>query len=151
MKGRPRRIENEVAAWITQLSTPKGYAPVERKPVIGRTGPDITINEYGLVIDVKSRISVPKGIFVGPLEMIALAGLVGVRLDQLSLLTVPYEPTCIRKPSIVVQRWFDHMDGWRRQYCPEGVTALVLHRPGRHVHTSTLIVSAEERRKLYDR
>jgi hypothetical protein len=152
VKGRPRSIEREVAHWITRLSAPKGYAPVHRIPVLGRAGPDLTINEFGLVIDVKSRLSVPESVFVNLHGMIALAGLVGVRLDDLGLLLDPtIKPWYFPKPSIVVQRWFNHMDEWRREYRYGDVTCLVLHRPGRHVNTSTLIVAADERYKLYDR
>lgn len=149
MKGRPRSIENKVAAWITELSAPKGYKAVERIPVLGRTGPDLTINELGLVVDVKSRLEVPKSVFMKPLEMIDFGGLIGIRLDHLDLLMVEYKATCIRGPSVLVRRWFDHMDEWRQENYPQGVTALVLHRPGRHVGTSTVIISSEQRSILY--
>ena len=37
--------------------------PVERLPVIGRTGPDITMNKLALAVDIKSRLEVPKAVF----------------------------------------------------------------------------------------
>jgi len=59
MKARPRYIENEIAARLTEQFLSLGFSPVERIPVLGRTGPDITINESGLAVDVKSRLEVP--------------------------------------------------------------------------------------------
>ena len=151
MKGRPRRIENRVADWVTRLSASKGYGLVERKPVIGRTGPDLTINELGLVVDVKSRLEVPKSVFLKPSETLEMGDTVGVRLDSLGLLFVPYTHRMYRPYSVLVRRWLEHMDEWRQEHYPEGVAALVLHRPGRHVGTSTVIIYADEREKLYAR
>src|SRR5512139_3927572 len=63
MKQRPRRVEREVASLLSDFFRSIGCSPVERIPVLGRTGPDMTINEVGLVVDVKSRLEVPLGAF----------------------------------------------------------------------------------------
>ena len=60
MKARPRSVERKVAAFLSRYFVQLGLSPVERIPVLGRSGPDITSNEWGLVIDVKSRLEVPK-------------------------------------------------------------------------------------------
>ena len=59
MKATPRKAEREIALVFSQFFSDIGMSPVERIPILGRTGPDITINEANLVIDVKSRKSVP--------------------------------------------------------------------------------------------
>jgi len=53
----------EVAKRLTAFFVSINMDPVERLPVIGRTGPDITMNQLGLVVDVKSRLEVPKSVF----------------------------------------------------------------------------------------
>ena len=58
-------MENRVAAYLSALFAGIGLSPVERIPVLGRTGPDLTINELGLVVDVKSRQACPKMYFCG--------------------------------------------------------------------------------------
>jgi len=151
MKARPRRIENMVAEWITRLSVSKGYEPVERVPVIGRTGPDLTINGLGLVIDVKSRLEVPQSVLIdGPMGMIEMDGLIGVRLDCYELLFDRLiEPNTFRRPSKIVKDYWLHMDEWKQQHYPKGITTLVLHKPGRHVGGSTFLIHSDERNKLY--
>jgi len=153
MKARPRSIEREVAKWITELSTPKGYQPVERKPVIGRTGPDIEINELGLVIDVKSRLAVPKMAFVAKgYEMrFGSTGLIGVRIDEIErLFCPPDEALIVRRPPLAsVWKWWEHMDEWRQMNYPQGVSALVLHRPGMPVRCCSVVISNSEREKLW--
>lgn len=65
MKRRPRRVEQKVAEHLTAFFAHLGLPEVKRIPVLGRTGPDIEINEFGLIVDVKSRQSVPTQSFPG--------------------------------------------------------------------------------------
>ena len=64
MKQRPRRVEREIAKRITLVSEIVGADAVLRIPANGRTGPDIEINQLGLVMDVKSRESISKKMMV---------------------------------------------------------------------------------------
>jgi hypothetical protein len=150
MKRRPRRIESEVAKHLTQFSIERGCSQVRRIPVLGRTGPDIEINELNLVVDVKSRQQVPKLAMLKPGEFARFEdGLLGVRLDELYRLYTTQEPNTTRPSSTVIRRWFEHMEDWRRAHCDLGVSVLVLHRPGTPVKRSAVVIHQSERSKLY--
>ncbi len=59
MKARPRCVERSVAEALSSILN----TPVERIPVLGRTGPDLTYHPpLNLIVDVKSRINVPVSI-----------------------------------------------------------------------------------------
>lgn len=153
MKDRPRSVEREVAYWLSLQFKELGFATVERIPILGRTGPDITINELGLVIDVKSRLSVPIGAIISRRKSVFWPdeGYFGTRLCNLTLsdtlsVTQPDKPL-----AKTVIKWYEHMDEWRRNYFPEGITALILHRPGTWVKNSTFIIHFSDKEKLYDR
>lgn len=150
MKSRPRRIERDVAKYISLFSSQFGMSPVERIPVIGRTGPDIGVNELGLIIDVKSRLSIPKS-YALEVDKVGIAGnLLACRLSQIELI-LDQEPIVRLSFSKMIQDWWAHMDEWRRENHKNGITALVLHRPGTHVRNSILLINQTDRRKLYER
>jgi hypothetical protein len=125
MRSAPRRCENAIAEIISKKSDALGLSQVYRLPVTGRTGPDISINELNLVIDVKNRLEVPKGYFHSGLT--TFGNLVGVPISEMELMLG--EPTEEGPISKIVTAWFDHMDEWRLKYNKKGITALVLHRP----------------------
>jgi hypothetical protein len=134
-----------VALHLTKLSKSIGASPVERIPVLGREGPDITTNELGLVIDVKSRLEVPKGYFKE--SPASFGDLIAVPLDQLLSFAGDLALERSDFQSVLVERWFEHMDQWRRTELPGGCSALVLHRPKKPIGKSMLIIhknSAEE-------
>jgi hypothetical protein len=137
MKARPRSVEREVARHLTEYSARIGASPVERIPVLGRTGPDISTNELGLVMDVKSRLQVPQGYFES--GACRFGSLVGIELDQMDLLLTE-TPRAVDFTSVLVERWFLHMDAWRSEFLPSGVTAIVLHRPKMPIGQSKLII-----------
>jgi hypothetical protein len=148
MKRRPRRVEQKIAEIISAFSSLYGYSEVRRIPVLGREGPDIETNELGLVIDVKSRLEVPKLFLLSPGEFAAYpSGLIAVRLDEIELLSTS-KPNIERTGSVIVQRWFDHMHAWKVDNQPDGITALVLHRPGRDYAASALVIHSNERNEL---
>jgi hypothetical protein len=157
MKLRPRRAENEVAKRLTAFFVSVNMDPVERLPVIGRTGPDITMNELGLAVDVKSRLEVPKAVFeVEPGSVMRMQGYYLMRLADLELLleyNLPFQVS--HKYSRMVGRWFTHMQSWRRVHQPNGFTALVLHRPRMKYDDAVLVVrrykKIQVRLKRYDR
>ena len=80
MKARPRAVENRIAEALNVHFEYLGLAPVERIPVLGRTGPDLTTNEMNLVVDVKSRLEVPKELYFPLLIPFSFDRLVAVRL-----------------------------------------------------------------------
>ena len=157
MKLRPRRAENEVAKRLTAFFVSVNLDPVERLPVIGRTGPDITMNALGLAVDVKSRLEVPKAVFeVEPGRVMRMQSYYIMRLTDLELLleyNLLFQVS--NKYSRMVGRWFTHMQSWRRVHQPNSFTALVLHRPGMKYDDAVLVVrrykKIQVRLKRYDR
>jgi hypothetical protein len=150
MKRRPRRVENKVAEHLTEFSQRYGHSPVERIPVLGRTGPDVTINELRLVVDVKSRVKVPKCALAGRRQIIQMDGLIGVRLGEIEEL-FQFDHEIIERPtSDPVQRWYAHMAEWLPENCRGGIPALVLHRPNTDTRNATLLIHTDDRRKFYD-
>jgi hypothetical protein len=141
MKAKPRRIERQVAKHLSRFYENHSMQPVKRIPVLGRTGPDIMINEAELVIDVKDRIEVPKGVMLRRGEAAAIGeSLIGVRLGELALLLEDELTLTQRRQSKLVQAWIDHMDDWRARRLPSGISMVVLHRPHRHVANSTAVI-----------
>ena len=149
MKSRPRSVEREVARTLSRFFIQQNLSPVERIPVLGRTGPDLTINELGLVIDVKSRLEVPKTPFTTHpiISFDDELHFIGARLRDLPLL-VAGEPHPIDFSSALIRRWYLHMDEWTRIHYPGGIPALVLHRPKMPIGAALLILSQENRRRL---
>lgn len=141
MKPTPRRAEREVAAILSEVFTQYGLSPVERIPVLGRTGPDITINEFKLVLDVKSRKSVPQAYFTAvPLHLYEH---LLIPLNDLSLVGRIYQDRT-RRRSKVVTRWLDHMDEWRQEHCPDGISGLILRCPGMPFGNSVLVIYSHQ-------
>ena len=152
MKARPRRVEREVARHLNELFSDAGMSPVERIPVLGRTGPDITINECGLVIDVKSRKEVPKLILPAQGQVLRMGNLISFRLSELmdviSAKELEMEWT---GNSVIVQRYWDHMNEWTltEREMPS-VTCVILHKSGARmpIGNSSVIILEKERTKL---
>jgi hypothetical protein len=145
MKSRPRSVEREVAKHLSEYFIKKGGSPVHRIPILGRTGPDISINEFGWVIDVKSRLQVPQH-FITP-GMFIYANLFSVPLETLEKETTVWKADK-GEPSVLVKRWFDHMDEWTKENCPMGLTMLVLHRPKLPIGKSVIITKVSEMERL---
>ena len=153
MKARPRAKERRVAEILSKEFVACGYKPVVRIPVLGRTGPDISLNELKFVIDVKSRIEVPKSVYIplGPaIVHFQPYDLIGFRLNNFAaLLTGEIKKFDVfpgEGQMTVVDKWFRHMDEWTKENEPDGITALVLHHSGIHegrmpVGHSTFVIS----------
>lgn len=153
MKARPRKVEREIAKCISLFYTQHGMSPVERIPILGRTGPDITVNEMKLAIDVKSRIQVPKSMLVEP-GVVRIFGvenylMLGVALCDLDLLFKDEYNPSTRIPaqgSYMALRWLLHMKEWAdADAC---TAALVLHKPKLEYSKSTFIIFEKDRSKL---
>jgi hypothetical protein len=145
MKPRPRCVEREVAELLSNIYSKHGYSPVKRIPILGRTGPDIEINETNLVVDAKSRIAVPQSHMLGRGERGIFGDYLGVRLCELD--RRDFKSRIIR-PSLLAWDWLMHMDEWRRMYLPNGISAVVLHRPKTRIANATFIIKTEDWSKL---
>jgi hypothetical protein len=117
-------------------------SPVERIPILGRTGPDITINEAGLVIDVKSRLECPKSFFVK--EPTCLGTYFSVPLHAMNFFY--YEEG--KFFSKLVDAYWKHMDQWTQEKMPNGITAVILHRPRVAYLNSVIIFHRKDLRRF---
>jgi hypothetical protein len=141
MKARPRRVENRVAEELTKWFESHGLGPVQRIPAVGGRGPDITWNELGLVVDVKSRKKNPKSLQIADEIVVRSGKYTGVRLRDLDLLfEVTHEEE--RPLSRVLENYYTHMDAWRGLHPYRlpygGLTAIILHWPGTNIDNSVL-------------
>lgn len=119
MKARPRDVERETAAYLSQKFAAFNLTPIQRVPVIGRTGPDFQINESLLAIDVKSRSELPKYFWIerqGRKQKFVLrysGGVVGVHLCQLELIlsdvSISEDPLPLPPDA---RRYLEHMTEW---------------------------------------
>ena len=147
MKARPRSVENEVAARLTSHFKTMDMSPVERIPVLGRTGPDITINESRWAVDVKSRLHVPICNYTIQCGKIHSAphDLLYIKLKDFPLIYSGDLPTSEHLfPSVQVKEWLDHMAEWSRG---NSLPAIVLHRPGTRVDNAVFVINAVDRDK----
>lgn len=138
MKARPRHVEREVAAFFEKLRLEAALpAPkIERIPVLGRTGPDLTFpNAFNLAIDVKSRLAVPKTLWPSSLYLHGnhfLTIELGARWNSNNAMRPgPHEHWSVRN-------WLDHMAEWTDEH--GGFPALVLHRPGMPFERALLVM-----------
>jgi len=145
MKSRPRSVEREVAKYLSEVFVTLGYSPVRRIPTTGRTGPDISINEARFVIDVKSRIEVPKMMVVPDGHVLRYNHfLVALRLKHLSdLLHGTANLTFVEwdEYSRTVEDWWRHMDEWTQENEKDAITTLILHRPRMLISNAALVMS----------
>jgi len=142
MKQRPRSVENRVARELSDFFVSIGMGGVERIPVLGRTGPDISINEAKIVVDVKSRLQVPDCMMAGKDELICSDNIIGFRLSDVGNLKTLRRVE--RKSSKIVIRWLSHMDEWTQAKCKTGISCIILHQPGLNVKHSTVIIYSEK-------
>lgn len=155
MKARPRSVERNVAKYLSNIFFDVGKSPVERVPTTGRTGPDVTINEIGLVIDVKSRKSIPSHMFAPESTILDYGEFCGFRLEDMLLClkntrdfsSIIWAPFPRKKMANVVLKWWNHMDEWTQKFHP-GITTIILHRSRMPIGHSTVIIKSEDRSKL---
>ena len=151
MKARPRSVENRVADALNEHFQRLGCASVERIPVLGRTGPDISINEMNLVVDVKSRLEVPKAIFFPLAVPFAFDRMVAVRLTNLSTLWDPEQYAApLDFSSKIIRGYLEHMEEWTKAKAPAGVSCVILHRPEMPVGSSVVVIYSTSRRRLFE-
>ena len=160
MKGRPRSVERKVAAYLTQLLSDAGKIekPLYRIPVIGRTGPDIAFDKtVKLIIDVKSRLQVPVGVLANKNEFLliypdkAAKTFYCFRLEY--LLHVPEMERTNRtaNSSKMVTDWWLHMDEWTQANEPDGISAIILHKPHMPIGHATVVISIKDWSNLCNR
>ena len=126
-----KAVERKVADMLNkQFSDIGNFTAIERIPLLGREGPDLTVNESGLVINVKSRLEISRSLFPKPSEMLFCGDLVIFRLAEIGCLySALMDPTPVDSSRMLTD-WWELMEKWRKHNEPErGVSAIILHRP----------------------
>ena len=144
-----KRVEVQVAEELSKHFSDVGHTPVERIPLLGRTGPDITYNDIELIVDVKSRREIPKSSLAVKGEMLEMGDMIGFNLAD--LLRFGRLPSLTAEPSTLVATWLAHMHEWKIQHLPTGVSCIILHRPKMPIGDSTVIIYSKERNILWTR
>ena len=144
MKRRPRRIESEVAKHLSKEFAKLKLDPVERVPVIGRTGPDLTVNSSRLAIDVKSRKEVPKVMWKFK-RLGKFGGLLAVRLCEFERIVADVPRPEVLLPK-TVKDYMDHMAEWDAGHIP----AIVIHRPGMWTANAIFLIREADRERLIE-
>ena len=146
LRARPRRVENRVAEELTKWSAKRGdHWVFERRPAMGRTGPDIEPNPYNFVIDVKSRQSISNK----PFEIVKRDPAVKwyirgentnwylCRLDNLdSMFNMDWNTDWWY--SVTIESWLNHMQNWADIHGGTGM--LVLHKPRKPIGHSIVLI-----------
>ena len=149
MDKRWKSVERKVAKYLTSISAGLGYKPIERIAINGREGPDLTINEFGLVVNVKSRKVIPDRLFAKDGQGVACGGLVGWRMKDLR---DGKQFLASETPGWkMLFDWYDLMDQWTKEFAMKQITAIILHRPNMPIGHSTLIIHRSNTRRLYDK
>jgi hypothetical protein len=151
-----KTVEKKIAEEINKYFTSVGMNPIERIPILGRDGPDLTVNESGLLIDVKHRISNPK-LFQFEDGRVAQSGkfLLAVKIKDIKLLAEGKDIDIMLKSSRVVRKYYEHMrdHSKKKKYLPDGnvIPCIILHYPGCKYEDSVLIIDKNDRSLLYER
>jgi hypothetical protein len=147
-RARFKDTEREIAKCLSEMfSTSETHpSPVFRIPILGREGPDITINEVGMVIDVKSRKVIPDYMFAPANTAIYVGDFVGFRLEDLPNIN-RFDSSEIKSMSNVVLKWWKHMDDWTQKFHP-GITTIILHRSRMPIGHATVIIHQKDRSEL---
>jgi hypothetical protein len=151
-RDRWKRVERNVAAALNEVLSDAGdFTPVERIPLLGREGPDLTVNETGLVINVKSRAEIPGRLFPKQNELLFIGALVCFRLDTMvpmtgkQLVRADWMPA---KPWKRLNDWWLWMDKWTKQNHREGITSIIIHRPRMPIGHAGVVIHQNDLRRL---
>lgn len=130
-----KAVERFIAAELnTVLSGIGNYSSIERIPLLGREGPDLTVNELGLVINVKSRTRIPERLFPKKAQTMFIGDYLVFRLEELHRAACARPFTAMLPENATpswkqLKDWYELMDKWTQEFKPEGITSIVIHRP----------------------
>ena len=143
-----KQVERGAAAELNHILSGVGnFTLVERIPLLGREGPDLTINETRLVINVKSRQIIPDRLFPASFQLLPIGDLVCFRMEDLPLVS-RYGASTPTRPWKQLQDWYDRMDKWTRECQPDGISAIFLHRPRMPYGRMGIAIHHEHLRRL---
>jgi hypothetical protein len=141
-------VERAAAIELNHILSDIGkFEPIERIPINGREGPDLTVNETGLVINVKSRKCIPDRLFPKPYQLLQFGNLVGFHAEQLYL-APQFEVTANLPSWKMLQDWYDRMESWTLTNQPDGISAILLHKPRMPYGNMAVVVHYDNLRRL---
>ena len=144
-----KQVERGAAQELNRVLSGIGkFTPVERIPLLGREGPDLTVNETGLVINVKSRKAIPDRLFPGSNQLLFIGRLVVFRLEDLKRCRTAWMEIPTTDPWKRLQDWYDLMDCWTQEFQPDGISAIFLHRPRMPYGNMGVVIHHEHLRRL---
>ena len=123
-----KAVERSVAEELNRILSGVGnFSSIERIPLLGRDGPDLTMNEAGLVINVKSRKTIHPRLFPSPFELLYCDSLVIFAISELTKVNASLmEPVKI-DGSRTLQGWYDQMETWTNNL-KQGMTSTTIIR-----------------------
>ena len=145
-----KQSERTIAALLNQtLSDIGNFKPIERIPLLGRDGPDLTVNESGLVINVKSRLEISRNLFPKSSQVFISGGLLIFRLDEIGCLySAEMDPLPIDSSKMLTD-WWEWMEKWTKENEPErGISAIILHRPRLPYGDVAVVIHYNDLRRL---
>lgn len=146
-RARWKAVERSVAAALSKIYSDVGKSPVERIPILGREGPDLTVNEVGLVINVKSRGSISDKLFPAAFTLLPIGDFVCFRLEHLPI-AAHYTPQTPVEPTKDLEDWYALMDKWTKEFKPDGITCIILHRPRMPIGKCGVVIHQNDLRRL---
>jgi hypothetical protein len=141
-----KQVERGAAEELNRVLSGIGnFTPVERIPLLGREGPDLTVNETGLVINVKSRKCIPGYLFPPAGTFIHSGKLIIFRLNDI---ITPLMKTCQVDQWKQLVDWYALMDKWTQEFQPDAISAIFLHRPRLPYGSMGVAIHHEHLRRL---
>ena len=136
-----KAVEHGMATAFTKVLSDVGMSPIERIPLLGREGPDLTVNESGLVINVKSRKCIPDRLLAPKNTYLFIGDLVAFRLAEMFPLTDFHDRSAAKMiPWKQLQDWYAHMDKWTKEFQAGGISAIVLHHSKMPYGIATVVI-----------
>ena len=131
---------------MSEIVSGVGMSPVERIPLLGRDGPDLTINETGLVINVKSRKKTPEWVCAPKEKLLVYGDLVGFRLKHLLEVQRMAQEDAPQWKQLL--DWYEHMDDWTKKKKPDCISAIFVHKPRMPIGNMTVVIHKNHLRRL---
>jgi hypothetical protein len=140
-------VERKVAVGLNAIYSDVGKSTVGRLPVNGREGPDLSVNEVGLVVNVKSRQIVHPRLFPEPKQLLTIGDLVCFRLEDLARMNELVN-NAETEPLKALVDWYWFMDKWTREFKPDGITCIIIHRPGMPIGKCGIVIHFNDLKRL---
>ena len=149
-------VEKKIAEQLNIYFNEIGMKEIARIPILGRNGPDLTVNESGLLIDVKHRLSNPKFLQMEDGQVAKVGhSLLAVKVKDIYSLAETDRIDVALRGSRLVHKYYDHMHSHSREkkYMPNGnaIPCIILHYPNHEYKDSILIIGKNDRSLLNER